>query len=101
MINVVGEFIRPDVRTPFYTPTTDFAKYFNETYVKTGLRKKITYSLSDDRLTMQILSTWKDEESYDKFLVDSYVQIYLIRPRRKYCFQNGIQVSSTSIIFLE
>ena len=101
MVEVTGEFTRPNIRVPFYTPTEEWLSYFKDTYIKTGLRTGIKNILSDDRLTLRIVSTWRDADAYNQMVLDSYTQAYLIIPRKTYCFQNGITISSTSVIISE
>lgn len=89
LITATRSFTRPSTSIAWYVNTADFQKFWDTTYVDSGLllfRDKI---ISKDGLTMTITHVWSDQDSYDARMDNDTVKEFFAL-RTAYNTANGI-----------
>ena len=75
MFKTVRIIKRPNREIPFFhevsPPTKERQLRYYEKYIKTGKSIKSDFSLSDDQLTVTLISEWDTKESFIDFITDS------------------------------
>lgn len=96
MITVEKKQTRPDKNIPFYTMEqsvenkTEFQQYFFTNYIATGKFLSGEKQISEDELTLTIISIWSDSEAVNDFKYDSTVKLHFHDPKELYLQANGM-----------
>ena len=98
MIEITKKQTRPNINTPFHfeldLDLDEHRKYMYITYIKTGKLIKSTKVMSEDGLTVYLVSVWNSEEDFLELTVDDK---YLSVPVSvAYDLANDIKTTVTS-----
>ena len=98
MIEITKKQTRPNINTPFHFElnlgSDEHRKYIYTAYIKTGKLIKSTKVMSEDGLTVYLVSVWNSEEDFLELIVDDK---YLSGPVSvAYDLANDIKTAVTS-----
>ena len=90
MIKRTKTWTRPNTTVKFHKPDSEFSAYIKQTYVDTGKRVYRSKTLSEDGLTLTLITVWRDLAAHDEFVADSMVQAG-VETRKVHNTARGIQ----------
>jgi len=90
MIKRTKTWIRPNTSVKFHKANAEYSAYIKTAYVDTGKRVFISKTLSEDKLTLTLITVWRDLAAHDEFVADVMVQAD-VETRIAYNRANGIQ----------
>jgi hypothetical protein len=75
MITIIIKITRDSLNTPFVkrTESEEFTKYFHEKYELTGKFLGKTIELSEDKLSLLVISKWLSRNDYLEYMLDDVV----------------------------
>jgi hypothetical protein len=94
MIRRTKTWTRPNTSVKFHKSDSEFSAYIKETYIDTGKRLSKDKILSEDKLTLTLVTTWVDQAAHDEFVNDARVHADVVS-RKSYNTANGIQNTNT------
>jgi hypothetical protein len=74
----------------YHTHTDEYRAYFKEKYVKTKKWLGSNASISDDKLILTSITSWKSQDDFIDFVSDDYIIEHSISKNQKYDDDNQI-----------
>lgn len=76
---------------PFYDMPATAGIYFREKFILTGKFIKMDRQLSDNKLILTTITSWKSHQDFLDFMADEFCQENVIDPNNRYDIDNNIE----------
>lgn len=69
-IRVTKTFTRTSTGQPLYEISEEFRTHLDTTYITPGLQTNRSFNVSENGLTINYVTEWRDQAAYDQFMND-------------------------------